>query len=593
VRGSAGGPQGPTALPDKLHFAVSPHPDAPELSTRDDAAVVVEQIIGEWAGANAQLTERVRQLTRELALTSLWFCEKFVGGHSGPYNELNTSMHLEMANWRQSEACMRDGARAAALVPRGFLKSTILNHGACAWELLRNPSLRIRITNAVIGRAVGFKRNVMHFYDQNEMVEWLFPTYYVHHPKAQANWSDLVMVLPNRPRWFTEPNLKAGGMTGSAEGDHHDLHIVDDPQGVDDLDTEHNISLDVQSRVNWFKTNKTTLMVKPSISRLVFIATRYAADDVFGQCIGDDVYECKGYPMPDLELREEGTYSVYYRRAEEDGKMTCPEIMDRKQFEKLLKDDPWTAQFQYLNDHTASGTSEFRDLPAKEAVLFRDQESEKLYVDFDPDTPFPTDPKELDKRLVSLGDLDIVLALDPAGTDKGINAKTCRSALAMVGVDPYDRKILLWGSAGYFDVYKIFEEAALGLNRFPGYVRCFGIEKVALQSILLPIARTELRNKDVSVRVVGVPAVGDKIARIRNIVGVELMNQRFYALRGQSTILDEERIVFPNSKHRMDFLDAVQLALATLKKPRRPRQVARANYARRLREDARSPITGN
>src|SRR5208337_2753754 len=76
-------------------------------------------------------------MMRQAGLVNLWFFLKVIAGAYGPYSELNDELNLDMANWRQSDACMAPGARFLALMPRGFRKSTVFTHGAATWIVTR------------------------------------------------------------------------------------------------------------------------------------------------------------------------------------------------------------------------------------------------------------------------------------------------------------------------------------------------------------------------------------------------------------------------------------------------------------------------
>ena len=78
----------------KVKFDIAPHKDAP-LFTADEKEnqLIVAQAIAEM-GANMSTSEQVRDVIRQLGLVSLWFFERYIAGHSGPYNKLNDGIHL-------------------------------------------------------------------------------------------------------------------------------------------------------------------------------------------------------------------------------------------------------------------------------------------------------------------------------------------------------------------------------------------------------------------------------------------------------------------------------------------------------------------
>jgi hypothetical protein len=81
---------------------IAPHPEAPLFSQEKDPALVLKQAISEISSQGGfRDTEQIRQLLRQAGFVSLWFYLKFIAGYSGPYNLLNTDLHVEMCNFRQ------------------------------------------------------------------------------------------------------------------------------------------------------------------------------------------------------------------------------------------------------------------------------------------------------------------------------------------------------------------------------------------------------------------------------------------------------------------------------------------------------------
>ena len=84
---------------------IAPHPEAPLFSQEKDPALVLKQAISEISSQGGfRDTEQIRQLLRQAGFVSLWFYLKFIAGYSGPYNLLNTDLHVEMCNFRQRAA---------------------------------------------------------------------------------------------------------------------------------------------------------------------------------------------------------------------------------------------------------------------------------------------------------------------------------------------------------------------------------------------------------------------------------------------------------------------------------------------------------
>ena len=140
------------------HFAIRPHPEAPAFASFETGQKALLDLVTDITGRHPSKNARsTLDMMRQAGLVNLWFFLKVIAGSSGPYELLNDSLDLDMCNWRQSDACMAPGARFLALMPRGFKKSTIFDHGANSWEITRNADERIRLVNAIISRAETFR----------------------------------------------------------------------------------------------------------------------------------------------------------------------------------------------------------------------------------------------------------------------------------------------------------------------------------------------------------------------------------------------------------------------------------------------------
>ena len=138
-----------------IQFDILPHEKAPLFKNFNDASAIIAQLINDQTSDTPSKGSEVFQYIRQAGFVNLWFFLKFIASATGPYKFLNEGVHLDLANFRQSEHCMAPGASAAIVLPRGFAKTTIATHGGAAWEALRNPNIRIRIVNAVVDNASG------------------------------------------------------------------------------------------------------------------------------------------------------------------------------------------------------------------------------------------------------------------------------------------------------------------------------------------------------------------------------------------------------------------------------------------------------
>jgi hypothetical protein len=527
--------------------------------------------------------EKILDLLKQAGYVSLWFFLKVICGYSGPYDLLNEDIHLEMCNFRQSDLCMNPGARFAAFLYRKARKSTIFTHGANTWELLRNPNLRIELVNAILQRAVDFKRITQLSFERNDLMRLLYPE---HCPIGQnSRWNEREIVMPNRSRFYVEPSIKPLGVGSATEGDHPDLMIVDDAIGLEDLDTMQQSNTDMIRKIQWLKATEKTLL-NPG-GRFGVAGTRYGADDLY-QFIVDTAKQVHGYPMEGFKPNPRGRWEIYHRLPIEDGQETQSVAVTKDDLEEMIREgNIWTVQTQFYNNPMDSGLAEFHNLPIKRATIRYESGPGFIITKYPDEMEDDKEPED-----VLLSEMDCVMGVDPAGTDKNISARTSRSAAEIWAEDWPEDLILLWSRVGYFSIHKLFDHIFDGVSHFQGHVRSVGVEANAMQKILLPLLESERRQRDVWISFEPANAGGDKVARIRSIVGRNLQKGKIYVVEGQGLEFLEEARVFPQAKFKMDALDAAEKSISLLRRPLAPEE----ELAYRKQEEdfsyGRNPVTG-
>lgn len=563
-------------------FEILPHKDAPVFSQDSNPQLVLLQLVQEISSPNFQTGEKVMSLIRQAALVNLWFYLKFIAGYAGPYDKINDELHLDMCNFRQSGFCMDDGARGAGFLSRFLYKSTIWTHGAAGWEVLRNPNIRIRLVNAVVGRAERWISILKNTFKFNELFKALFSEYVI--PPLQADFT-----VPNRTKFYPEPSVKAGGATGASEGDHHDVLVMDDLVGLDDLDVERAGNIQMEQKCNWWENNTEYLVLDWVTSRLLCFTTLYSIDDPYHKYILGNMKQLLGYQDQDYKQLEKptGEWTVYYRAALEDGEAIAPQLMPREKIIKLIEEKPWSAMTQIFNKPRKAGMSEFIDYEVRKAELVYDEQQKDWLVicesnNFD------------DDEIYYMSEMDVALGWDPAFTDKGISSRTSKTGLVLVGLTHDEQLVLLWGSCGYFGIEKSFEELAVCIRKFDGFVRTLVIETNAGQKMLPEIVRKELISKGLFLSITEKPSSQDKTVRIRSGIGRFLMKGNVIGCGKAREFFMQEQQVFPQSKYEMDFLDACEKASSVLRKPLSPEELFLAEQREEdmLYDETANAVTG-
>jgi hypothetical protein len=533
-------------------FAIRTHPLAPHFEDPQKAGLYFRQIFSELQSPNLNLNREATELTRELGFCSLWFFLSCILGPFGPYDKLHDPLSIDMCNFRGSDSWMLPGAHAAAFIPRGFYKSTMFTHGGTTWDLLRNPNERAVIVNAISDKAQEFFHQVQRNFDSNELMAALYPEWIVG-KKGKA--TDKELILPNRKGSSVEPSLRYLGLTGAAEGGHYSLITIDDLVGLDSLDQNRQSNAQMETAKKWFRTNRRALRLDRH-SRIGVVATRYALDDCY-EDIYKSVRHVEGWQEGDLQIKADGEWDVYYRLHEENGTYLRPDIMDRKGFEQLLKDDFWSAMTQYMNAPTKAGMSEFASSFVGEAELIWVEDEWWIKRLLDPNWTSEGD----EEVAVRLADCDVIVTSDLAATEKRMSARTCRSSIAVWATDSRGNRYRIWSRVGYFAIDKsigfFFEANA----KFRGYIRTTIVEGNAFQKIVKPVLNREMEIRKDFFGVTVVNAGGDKKARIRAALGQTLPRKQIWLVRGEGAEFLEELRLFPMSDNRLDTLDESEKAI--------------------------------
>ena len=541
---------------DGHEFYITPHPLAPHFAKQKEAQSYLDQLIAEIKSPNWTPSAESILLLRELALVQLWFCEKYVFGPFGPFSLLTEELHLEMCNWRQSAYCMDPGAHFIALLTRGFFKTSTLTTGADAWELIRNPNLKIGLTNAVEPLAYKMKSTIHRIFDSNDLMAILFP-------ECIQKKGNKELIMANRTKHANEASVTVLSLGKAAESLHFDLFDIDDPIGLSDLSADRSMTVSVDRKKKWYATNHKSLLMSWGKSRIGIKATRYGRGDFF-QPMCDSVKTLNGYyeldefnVMPDI-----GEWNVYYRLPVEYGKPIFEEVADIKSLDDLKKKDAWSYATQACNRSLDTGLNELANFSTGRCSLISTKTGYfiKKYL---------SEEDALERgfkyQLVDLADCDVVMGTDLAGSEGGNSYQVCQTALTIWALDSDQDLMLIWDAYGKFPILRTFEEIVAGYQMFKYYLRSIEIETDAMQIIIEPLLEKHaLYTKGIGLPLNGVKGGSNKIGRIRTGIGQPLMLGHVYLDRKLASHFEDEQSLFPLDKHRLDYLDASEKAFRSL-----------------------------
>ena len=557
---------------------ILPHPQAPLFTGKDRGDVMGEVVRMVEGGRFSTGNEEIRQAFRQAGLVSLWFFLKFIAGYVGPYQDVNRKLHVDMCNFYQK--VRREGGKAGAFLPRGTFKSTVFTHGANSWEILRDPEINIGLCSAIVDRAMEFLEITQRTFDSNEMVAWLYPEFVLELDKKGTVTKD-EFTVPNRVRHSVHPTIKVFAVGGSTQGIHVTYLKVDDPIGDAQLDAERNPNADMRRIEHWLKSNTRTLLINPTKGQVFVVGTRYSAGDAY-QFIFQSVRSVWGFPDPqEVTLTPEGEWDLYFREVEEEGELLFPERIPREFLEKLQRDDPWTLWTQYYNRTKGLGTTEFHAYEVKECWLDREREGEWVV--------YWREGNEVRKQF--LEEMDVVQAVDPAATEKRMDAKTSRTAVVVYARSPEEKRFVLRVDAGYVGVSVFFDWIFRNTDTFP-QIRTTVLEA---QGPFKMLGRLLMEERIKRKRWIGITAKGsgtqDKDSRIRVALEPLLRRGQVYVTEQARKEVMRELGVFPSGLAK-DVLDAWALAERATLPVKGTEAMEEEREEEEMLQTGRNPVTG-
>ncbi len=558
------------------------HPKAPMFDDLESGRKLLNNLITEMTEdpENFQFTDEVLEIYRQASLVSLWFFLKFVAGFSGPYNDLNDSLHIDMCNYRQRQ--LQPGARGAFFIFRSGFKSTIATHGANAWEILRDPDIRIGMVSSKVEMAQMFMYATMRIFDSNELIAILFPEFV---PEKNADgvvkngidWTNKQFTIPARTRKMPEPTMKCAGAAGSTQGIHCDLLSIDDVVGEKQLNAYHEASDEMIKITNWVKSNVETLLISPKYSRVFLAATRYSLDDPYEHIMWDAYEHIGNWDEVPYQINPDGVWSVYYRQAVERGRLTFPEKISFKFLKRLKETNYWGYITQYMNNAHAAELSEFSSYQIKEASL--DYQTGRGYrVTYKRDGVPYTQP---------LSAFEVTLGIDPAASSRRESAKTSRTAIVVVARDSHDVRVYIDGAVGYFTTVQFYDNIFRLYRKYKDYVKSTCFEAGGAFKFVYDTLLEEQRKRNIFLGLRKSNPLPDKDGKIRNFFQPLLEKGLVAACQPIRSFLLDELRTFPGGNLK-DTLDACEIANRYSVRPLSQKEINERNNERHYREGIRN-----
>ena len=126
-------------------------------------------------------------------------------------------------------------------------------------------------------------------------------------------------------------------------------------------------------------------------------------------------------------------------------------------------------------------------------------------------------------------------------------ALTSRTSVAVQFMDDENRDFRVWNKVGYLSMDEIFDAIFEAWDFFPGLIQATLFETNAMQKGLYQLQKEQEKRKS-WINLQEAPASGDKVARIRHVVGWHFAQGLIYATPEAVVELQQEKDAFPSKQ---------------------------------------------
>lgn len=227
--------------------------------------------------------------------------------------------------------------RGLFLLPRNHLKTTEITISYPIQRLLRDPNLRILITNELLANSKSFLREIKGHFERNEKLRFL----YGNQVNSEEKWTETQIVIPSRTINRKEPSIQVGSVDTSLTSQHYDLIICDDLVSRANITTKEQMD-----KVKQYYRDIQSLLEPGGM--LIIVGTRWHFDDLYGQILEDEDYQFMIKTCWD-----------------ENGLPVFPEKFTMEQLQKLQRPAPhgigaYDFSCQYLNNPVDDENADFK-----------------------------------------------------------------------------------------------------------------------------------------------------------------------------------------------------------------------------------------
>lgn len=166
--------------------------------------------------------------------------------------------------------------RKLIVMPRGTFKSSICCVAYPIWLLQTNPNLRILIDSEIFTNSKNFLTEIKNHLSSESFMTVFGPW------QSNDNWTQTSITINQRTKNLKEATITCSGVGATKVGQHYDVIIGDD------YNSDKN-SANPEQRKKVVDHYRMNLSILEPEGTYVIVGTRYAADDVIGHILANEV----------------------------------------------------------------------------------------------------------------------------------------------------------------------------------------------------------------------------------------------------------------------------------------------------------------
>lgn len=274
--------------------------------------------------------EELVQLERHQADNDFYYFSKHVYGNVDMEPHVHMDVCQALEDLEEIAASKRSvHAEGLFLMPRSTFKSHVITQAWTTWRAVRDPNLRILLTNENLAKSKDFLGHIKQVIETGEKFNLLYGN--VRNDKKTGKpvrWREDGVTIAGRDQIVRESSFSIGAPGQTKTGMHYDIIVADD------LVSERTVTTSEQIKKTLIYYRALQSLLDPG-GILVVVGTRYNYDDLYGYLIENEI--------PDISI-------VKQAEDPETGELLFPERLTKDFLESMKKKlGGYMYSCQYMN----------------------------------------------------------------------------------------------------------------------------------------------------------------------------------------------------------------------------------------------------